>query len=188
MDVLFIIGQSGSGKTTLAKSLQAEYGVPQIRNVTTRKPRPGETPDDYEFTNYDGFMKMLSEGRLVEYIAYCGQLYGMKEPQDSCIAVIEPGGYVQAKRWCMNNGVRSAAVYLTCSEEERLRRMVRRGDKREKAMERISNDRYFDMFMHYKNYDWKIDSSGLDNEETVHAMKARLKSMQFFTFDQWAIR
>ena len=53
-------------------------------------------------------------------------------------------------------------------------------------MERISNDRYFDMFMHYKNYDWKIDSSGLSNEETVHAMKARLKSMQFFTFDQWA--
>lgn len=126
MDVLFIIGQSGSGKTTLAKSLESEYGVKQIRSVTTRKRREKETDSDYEFTDYDGFMKLLSEGRLVEYIAYCGQLYGMREPDDSCIVVIEPGGYVQAKRWCITNAVRSATVYLTCSEEERIRRMVRR--------------------------------------------------------------
>ena len=126
MDVLFIIGQSGSGKTTLAKAIEAEYGIKQIRNITTRKPRVGESDSSYHFTDYDGFMKMLSEGRLIEYIAYCGQLYGMREPDESCIAVIEPAGYVQAKRWCINNGVRSATIYLTCSEEERIKRMVRR--------------------------------------------------------------
>jgi hypothetical protein len=52
-------------------------------------------------------------------------------------------------------------------------------------MDRISNDRYFDMFMHPKNYDWKIDTTGLTNEETAFAIKSRLKSMQFFTFNQW---
>lgn len=185
MDVLFIVGQSGSGKTSLAKAIDEKYGLTPHKSVTTRPRRPSDKGDEYDFVDYDGFMSLLAKGDLIEYTQYCGQLYGMKAPDESCVLVVEPAGYVMVKRWCDMNAVRTATIYLTCDEQERLRRMTKRGDSRERALERVVSDRYFDKFMHRNVYDWKIDTTGIDHKETLHAACSRLETMQFFTFDQW---
>ncbi len=188
MDVLFLIGQSGSGKTVLARRLEEAYRIPMAKSVTTRPRRHSDKEDDYEFVTQEEFLKLLTGGGLMEHTTYCNQFYGYREPVENCVMPVEPSGYVMAKKWCQDNAVRSATVYLSCSEAERIRRMMKRGDSREKAMERVANDRYFDEFLHPKNYDWKIDTTGLSNDETAHAVFSRLKSMQFFTFDPWSIR
>ena len=180
MDVLIIVGESGSGKTTLQRRLEAEFNLDRHRSLTTRAPRAGEGSGDYEFVSQKEFTSALTDGKLCESAAYNGNLYGARVPESHQVMVLEPSGQAQVKTWCLTHGVRVATLYLTCSEQERVRRMSSRGDPREKALDRVRNDRYFKEFMVPGAYDFKIDATGNRPEELVHQAKSRMNMIGFF--------
>lgn len=180
MDVLIIVGESGSGKTTLQRRLESFYRLDRHKSLTTRKPRSGEGSDDYEFVSPEEFSAVMSSGGLCESASYNGNLYGARVPASHQVMVLEPSGQAQVKQWCLTHGVRVATLYLTCAEGERVRRMSSRGDGREKALDRVKNDRYFKEFMVPGTYDFKVDATGQSPEELLHQARSRMNMIGFF--------
>jgi guanylate kinase len=88
--LLFVLSSpSGAGKTTISRRLLARD--PQITmsvSVTTRPPRPGETPGvDYHFITRDKFHEMRDGNALLEYAEVFGNLYGTpRTPVEAALA------------------------------------------------------------------------------------------------------
>jgi len=76
--LIVISGPSGVGKDTLIRRLlevdpKLKYSV----SGTTRKPRPGEKPDEnYTFLTRDQFESLAEKGAFLEHATYNGHLYG----------------------------------------------------------------------------------------------------------------
>ncbi|TMC85690.1 MAG: guanylate kinase [Chloroflexi bacterium] len=76
--LIVISGPSGVGKDTLIKRLlELDPNLVYSVSGTTRKPRPGEKPDqNYTFLTRDRFEELVGEGAFLEHANYNGHLYG----------------------------------------------------------------------------------------------------------------
>lgn len=91
--LLFIIsGPAGSGKGTVVKRVIEKH--PDVKlsiSMTTRQPRPIETPDvDYYFVTREQFCERIEKGQMLEYAEYNGNFYGT--PKAKVLECLE-GGY-----------------------------------------------------------------------------------------------
>jgi guanylate kinase len=93
--VLFIIsGPSGVGKgTVLNETLKKFNNIFYSVSMTTRKPRMGEIDGvNYRFVSKETFDKMIEEGKMLEYAAYCTACYGT--PHEPVKAALAAGHHV----------------------------------------------------------------------------------------------
>ena len=77
--LLFIIsGPAGSGKGTVVKKLIEKHEEVKLSiSMTTRQPRPIETPDvDYYFVAREVFEENIKNNQMLEYAEYNGNYYG----------------------------------------------------------------------------------------------------------------
>ena len=77
--LLFIIsGPAGSGKGTVVKKILEKH--PEVKlsiSMTTRNPRPIETPDvEYYFVTKEYFKECIENDKMLEYAEYNGNFYG----------------------------------------------------------------------------------------------------------------
>lgn len=71
--IFYLMGKSSSGKDTIYRKIMKDKRVnlSKIVPYTTRPIREGERDGvQYHFTDMDGFNKLLSEGRVIEYREY----------------------------------------------------------------------------------------------------------------------
>ncbi len=138
--IIVITGPSGSGKTTIRRILSDEYGIPTLKNVTTRPKRPGEVDGvDYMFVTATEFNRMRKENQLVEWVEYSGNFYGLKKTDNMRgIAVLETQGAKKLKTMFPED-VR--IVYLQVPEHIRIKRMLDRGDSPAEVDMRVRKDR-----------------------------------------------
>ena len=138
--IIVITGPSGSGKTTLRRILNNEYGIPTLKNVTTRQKRPGEIDGvDYLFVTDAEFRRMMEKGLLLEWVEYSGNYYGLKRTGDMRgVTVLETEGARRLKG--MFPG-KVKIVYLEVPEQTRIKRMLDRGDAPSEVYKRIRKDR-----------------------------------------------
>lgn len=109
--LLFVIsGPAGSGKGTVITELRKKcadfaYSV----SATTRAPRPGEIDGvNYHFISREEFLKLLSEGKMLEHTEYCGNFYGtpasevekLRQEGKHVILEIEVDGAMQVAKTC----------------------------------------------------------------------------------------
>ncbi len=106
--LLVVSGPSGAGKGTVVKKLREM--IPSLGfsvSATTRAPREGEEDGkDYYFVTREKFLQMVSDGEMLEYNEYCGNLYGTpKKEADKAsengidlILEIESNGAFNVKR------------------------------------------------------------------------------------------
>lgn len=81
-----VCGPSGAGKTSIISAFMC-LRPPNIRllsRTTTRPPRSGEVAGkdgyaEYEFVDYETFVKALSANEFVEHTEYNGHLYGIPD-------------------------------------------------------------------------------------------------------------
>jgi guanylate kinase len=76
--LIVVSGPSGVGKDTVIRRL-LELDPKLLYSVsgTTRKPRPGEKPDqNYTFLSRQKFLELVDRGAFLEHATYNGQLYG----------------------------------------------------------------------------------------------------------------
>ena len=93
--LLFIIsGPAGSGKGTVVKRVIEKH--PDVKlsiSMTTRQPRPIETPDvDYYFVTREQFCERIEKGQMLEYAEYNGNFYGT--PKAKVLECLESGNDV----------------------------------------------------------------------------------------------
>ena len=76
--LIVISGPSGVGKdTVIRRLLQMDSNLMYSVSGTTRKPRPGEKPDEnYTFLTRQEFEDLVAKGAFLEHASYDGNLYG----------------------------------------------------------------------------------------------------------------
>lgn len=77
--IIFVVSApSGAGKTTFCRRVLSELeGIVFSVSYTTRPPRENEVHGrDYFFVSREEFLRMVEEGKFVEYAEVYGNLYG----------------------------------------------------------------------------------------------------------------
>lgn len=102
--ICILMGRSGSGKSAIAAKLIDNYGYKKIKGATTRKPREGETSDDYHFMDKETFLKRVEADEFVEWDKYGDNLYGTLrselEKGGKQVSVLTPEGAAAVKKAC----------------------------------------------------------------------------------------
>ncbi|MCL1793670.1 MAG: guanylate kinase [Oscillospiraceae bacterium] len=85
--LIVVSGPSGSGKGTVLAELRKLGEYKFSISATTRTPREGEREGiDYYFLSEKDFSKKMSNGEMLEYVAYSGNYYGTpKSPLEDFI-------------------------------------------------------------------------------------------------------
>ena len=142
-----IIGKSGSGKTSIVDVLEMRYTYKVLPSYTTRVPRK-EEDKDHTYVKLDEYFKIPNKvcKTLFDGNYYCAT---SEQIEESDLYVIDLAGYVKL----MNNykgEKKIVPIFIDCSMETCLERMLLRGDTEDKAWERLKNDYY--MFRNWKKY------------------------------------
>lgn len=165
--MIVLAGASASGKTEVAKMLYTKYGIVKVITTTTRDMRCGEKNGrDYFFASKEEFLKMIDEGRFVEYTHYNNQLYGSTKDQiaaNKCI-VVDPAGL---KAYIALNHKDIITFFLDSTEETRRERMILRGDDEEKIKSRLIHDREAFKKESIPEVDFHINSETQNVEEVA---------------------
>ncbi|MDD4494422.1 MAG: guanylate kinase [Eubacteriales bacterium] len=79
--LIVLSGPSGTGKGTLVKEIiKSRDGIKLSVSATTRKPRKGEIDgESYFFVSTERFCGLVGKDELIEWVEYCGNLYGTPE-------------------------------------------------------------------------------------------------------------
>lgn len=143
--MILFIGPSGCGKTTLSRIVRqqlSEVHFQEAVSSTSRLPRKGEREGiDYYFINPSDFQNPT---KFLDKTHYAGNDYGLtydevnnKLQQGHTIAVVDINGLHQFEKFLGKQKVVSIFVYapMNCLRK----RMFKRGDSKEKVMQRLFN-------------------------------------------------
>lgn len=134
--LIVISGPSGVGKDTLIRRLlELDKGLVYSVSGTTRRPRPGEKPDEnYTFLTREQFADFVRRGAFLEHATYNGNLYGtfrhrVDEARDAdrdVVLKIDVQGAEQVRRLVPD----AVSIFIVApSEEELERRQEGRGSE-----------------------------------------------------------
>jgi guanylate kinase len=134
--LVVISGPSGVGKDTVIKRLlELDSNLRYSVSGTTRKPRPGEQPDqNYTFLTREEFERRVERGEFLEHATYNGNLYGtfrdrVEKARDGghdMVLKIDVQGAEQVRR-AMPDAI---LIFVKAPSEEELRhRQERRGSE-----------------------------------------------------------
>lgn len=157
---IILSAPSGGGKSSIARALLAR-DTTLVRSIsaTTRKPRPGDIDGkDYFFKSKNDFLKMINEGKLLEYSEVYGNLYGI--PKDFVETQLHQGHDIifdidiqgaQKLKTLLQNSVVSIFISPPSIQELRKRLEVRKQDSPEEIDLRVNLATK--EIEHTKNYD-----------------------------------
>jgi guanylate kinase len=74
--VLILAGASAVGKTTVGTLLVESGKFELVRSATTREKRDDAFGSEYIYLTRDEFLKLVSDGGVLEHTEYAGNLYG----------------------------------------------------------------------------------------------------------------
>lgn len=156
--LVVISGPSGVGKdTVIHRLLELDPNLVYSVSGTTRRPRPGEKPDEnYTFLTREEFDELVARGAFLEHATYNGNLYGTfrdrveraRDAGHDVVLKIDVQGAEQV-RGLMPEAV-SVFVVAPSAEELERRRVSRGGDSAQdlEARRRIAT-REMEQSSHY---------------------------------------
>lgn len=130
---------SGSGKDTILDILTLNKYEPII-SYTTRSPRHYEKDGiAYHFITEQQFKELDAQGFFVEQTIYRNWHYGIakKDCHPGRVVVVEPNGLAQLQQVIKDIVV----IFVQTSEENRYKRLIKRGDELKEIERRIYSDR-----------------------------------------------
>ena len=144
MPVILLIGESGSGKNTVQDNLEKLYGCVPLLSYTTR---PKRTPDEntHTFVTMEEFKQIIKNETVVAFTNFDGNLYCAtdKQLEQSDVYIIDIKGLQKLLDLKFEKAIDIPfiTVYLQVPEEERIKRMKKRGDSKQAIKQRIEHDR-----------------------------------------------
>lgn len=175
--LVVISGPSGVGKGTICRELFKRYGdIEYSVSATTRQPRTGETHGkEYFYYSKDEFLKLIQEGKLLEWAKVYDNYYGtpityveeiINQGKD-CILEIDVQGALKVKHK-KPDGI--FIFILPPSKEELIRRITCRGTENNdeicKRMKQVDEE-----LTHLQDYHYIVLNDDLSRAvETVRAI------------------
>jgi guanylate kinase len=140
--LVVISGPSGVGKdTVIHRLLELDPRLVYSVSGTTRRPRPGEKPDEnYTFLSREQFQELVSKGAFLEHATYNGNLYGTfrerveraRDAGHDVVLKIDVQGAEQVRGLVPD----AVSVFVVApSEAELERRRVQRGSESQHDLE-----------------------------------------------------
>ncbi|PLR99525.1 guanylate kinase [Bacillus sp. T33-2] len=175
MNKLFLIsGHSGSGKTTLMKSLMDN----EVISFTTRERRNGEQEGvDYKFISIDQFNQMKYQNKLIEWVEYSGNFYGIdaeefesKISTGEAFCIVDYHGMTQFKAFYPN----CCTIFLYTPYKQAYKQMLNRGDAEDKIASRLHT--YNEELKNRKHYDYVIRNNSGQFENTRNIIMSIIES------------
>lgn len=163
-----IVGESGCGKSTVIDQI-IKLKLANFYRLDSYTTRPMRTRDEQGHIFVDGsnysikpeIVEISKDGKVgkqdivirkddnsIPYIAYTyfnGYHYWAQLDQvhkeGYTLYTVDPAGLEDLKRRTKDTDIKLISIYLSLSEDERLKRMTSRGDTFSDALERINHDR-----------------------------------------------
>lgn len=163
--MIILIGESGSGKTTILKELE-KRGYRAAINHTTREPRDEELEKgEYIFLSKDKFEEMWNANQLLERVEFGGEYYGISSDSLAddvvTIQIVETIPMIKQKiKELGKENVNLSVFYISVPSEERIQRMLKRGDSIDSIQKRIAIDK--EKFTHVQDViDYVVENDDL---------------------------
>ena len=164
--MIILIVESGSGKSTILNEL-SKIGYQKAIDYTTRPKRPGDDQlQDMRFISKQEFENMWNEGKILQRAEFNGEYYGLSiyslADNVVCISIVDSIRDIKRRaKELGKDGISIKVFYIRVPLEERIKRMLKRGDSIDMVQKRISIDKekFRDV---YKVADYVIDNDNLD--------------------------
>ena len=143
--MIILIGESGSGKSTILEKL-CERGYEKAINHTTRPKRPSEkNSKEMKFVTKEEFEQLWKENKLLQRAEFNQEYYGISteslKENVVCISIVDSVKDIKNKAKELGKEIPLVVFYIYVPEEERVRRMLKRGDSMESIQTRLEIDR-----------------------------------------------
>ena len=157
--LILVVGKTGSGKSSLIKKLCERTGVKMLLSYTTR-PKRSETDTDHIFVATDEYFRAKENGEVAidteiaenYYYATIEQLY------EADIYTINPEAHERLLALNLPN-IRFVTVYISCPDDVREKRAMKRGDDKHKYRVRNFAERQeFRKFVSEEKWDYAINN------------------------------
>ena len=157
--LILVVGKTGSGKSSLIKKLCERTGLQMLLSYTTR-PKRSETDTDHIFVATDEYFRAKENGEVAidteiaenYYYATIEQLY------EADIYTINPEAHERLLALNLPN-IRFVTVYISCPDDVREKRAMKRGDDKHKYRVRNFAERQeFRKFVSEEKWDYAINN------------------------------
>jgi len=144
--MIILIGESGSGKTTILNELE-KMGFKKAKNHTTRpKRKTDDELNEYKFLTKEEFNKMWDEGKLLQRAEFNNEFYGIStdslKPNIACVSITDSVKDIKKRVEELKiKDVDIKTFYIYVPQEERINRMLKRGDSADAINKRLEIDK-----------------------------------------------
>lgn len=177
MAIFLLVGASGSGKTTISHEMQERELWKECISHTTRQMRKENGEKDgvtYYFITDEVFQTKLDNGEFAEHVSYDGGRYAISHAEIKRVTgngkhvfiIVEHEGYLQI----MEQYPDAISIFLYMSKEDCMLNMLKRGDKVDKAINRINL--YDDELKNKGAYDYAIKNVDGKLEEVISVLSS----------------
>lgn len=144
--MIILIGESGSGKTTILNELEKRGFKKAINHTTRPKRKTDDELNEYKFLSKDEFNKMWEEGKLLQRAEFNDEFYGIStdslKPDVACVSITDSVKDIKKRvKELEIKDVDIKTFYIYVPEEERINRMLKRGDSIEQINKRLKIDK-----------------------------------------------
>jgi len=144
--MIILIGESGSGKTTILNELEKRGFKKAINHTTRPKRKTDDELNEYKFLSKEEFNKMWEEGKLLQRAEFNNEFYGIStdslKPDIACVSITD--SVKDIKRRVEELEIKDVDIktfYIYVPQEERINRMLKRGDSADAINKRLEIDK-----------------------------------------------
>ena len=144
--MIILIGESGSGKTTILNELEKRGFKKAINHTTRQKRKTDDELNEYKFLSKEEFNEMWKEGKLLQRAEFNNEFYGIStdslKHDIACISITDSVKDIKRRVEELKiENVDIKTFYIYVPEEERINRMIKRGDSIEIIEKRLEIDK-----------------------------------------------
>lgn len=140
--IIAIIGKAGSGKSTMAKKIEKHNEEFYLSIQDTTRPIRDYEQDglDYNFISIEEFKE---KAHIEDYLVKGSWNYGYSVDElkgSHSILVVNPTSYIQVLDYAEKNNYETISFYIAVPWQERVKRMIDRGDELSEIYRRVTDD------------------------------------------------
>lgn len=157
--IILVVGKTGSGKSSLIKKLCERTGLKELCSYTTR-PKRSDADTDHTFVTVEQYFQAKENNEVAIDTEIAGNYYyaTIEQLYEADIYTINPKALERLLAMNLPD-IRFVTVYISCPDETREKRAIKRGDDKHKYRTRDFSERQeFRKFISEEKWNYAINN------------------------------